>query len=194
MEKELLPLVQEKLEQHKKLCASKGLTFRVTSTYRSNQEQDKLYAQGRTAPGKVVTNAKAGYSFHNHRVAYDVVPILNGQAVYDVAVLSAIGFYGKQCGLEWGGDWKSFPDNPHFQLTLGYDLSDFIAGKVDMSKFGAKTSPQSISALPEHVRVLLQAAKDFQVKEGLLDFAGEQNLSKIKIGDKTLQALKKYQS
>lgn len=194
MEKELLPLLQQKLAQHKELCAKRGINFQVTSTYRSSEEQNKLYAQGRTEAGNIVTNAKGGQSYHNHRVAYDVVPIINGKAVWDDEYLFwAIGYFGKQCGLEWGGDFPNFKDMPHFQLTLGYSYGDFIGGNVDYAKFGGKHAVMANSALPEHARVLLQSAKDFQVKEGLLDFAGETDLAKVKIGDKTLQKLAKYQ-
>lgn len=136
MEKELLPLVQRKLQEHKDICKKHGLFFIVTSTYRSIESQNALYAQGRTKPGKIVTNAKGGQSFHNWRVAYDFVPIVNGKADWsNEALFSAIGFYGEQVGLEWGGSWKSFPDMPHMQLTLGYTFNDFINKKVDLNKF-----------------------------------------------------------
>lgn len=194
MEQELLPLVQQKLKEHKELCASRGLFFQVVSTYRSSAEQDRLYAQGRTVAGNIVTNAKGGQSFHNHRVAYDICPLVNGKLDWSAdGLFWAIGYYGKQVGLEWGGDFPNIKDLPHFQLTLGHSYSDFIAGKVDLSKFGVNSSPKSISALPEHVSKLLQSAKEFQVKEGITDFATETNLAKIKIGDRTLNALKKYQ-
>lgn len=193
MEQELLPLVQQKLKEHKELCASRGLFFQVVSTYRSVAEQDRLYSQGRTTAGNIVTNAKGGQSFHNWRVAYDICPIVNGKLDWEAEGLFwAIGYYGKQVGLEWGGDFPNIKDLPHFQLTLGYTYNDFISGKVDLSKFGVNSSPKSNSGLPEHVSKLLQSAKEFQVKEGITDFANETNLAKIKIGDRTLNALKKY--
>jgi peptidoglycan L-alanyl-D-glutamate endopeptidase CwlK len=40
--------------------------IRVTQGLRTFEEQDALYAQGRTKPGKKVTNAKAGQSIHNY--------------------------------------------------------------------------------------------------------------------------------
>lgn len=135
MEKDLLPLVQRKLKEHKELCAKHGLFFRLTSTYRSIEAQNALYAQGRTTGGTIVTNAKGGQSFHNWRVAYDVVPLLNGKAVYNESLLSAIGFYGQQVGLNWGGSWKGFKDMPHFQLDLGYTFQDFIDKKVNYKKY-----------------------------------------------------------
>jgi len=135
MEQQLLPLVQRKLIEHRNLCAKHNLFFIVTSTYRSIEDQNKIYAQGRTTPGSIVTNAKGGQSFHNWKVAYDVAPIVGGKVVWDDALLSAIGYYGQQVGLEWGGSWKGFKDNPHFQLTLGYTFQDFIDKKVDYKKY-----------------------------------------------------------
>lgn len=198
MERDLLPLVQEKLKAHRELCASHGIYFQVTSTYRSIAEQDKLYAQGRTVAGNIVTNAKGGQSFHNWRVAYDVCPVVNGKLDWNAeGIFYAIGFFGKKVGLEWGGDFPNIKDLPHFQLTLNYSYNDFITGKVDYAKFGGNPFLSSISAqpkaLPEHVANFLQSAKDFQVKEGIMDFASETNLAKVKIGDKTLKALKLYQ-
>lgn len=136
MEKELLPLLQRKLQEHRDICKKHGLYFNVTSTYRSQEAQNALYAQGRTKPGNIVTNAKGGQSFHNWRCAYDVVPVVNGKADYSQeAILSAIGYFGKQIGLEWGGDFPTIKDMPHFQITLGYTFQNFIDNKVDLKKF-----------------------------------------------------------
>jgi peptidoglycan L-alanyl-D-glutamate endopeptidase CwlK len=102
----------------------------ITCTYRSPAEQDALYAQGRTAPGPVVTNAKAGQSMHQYRLAYDCVPIVNGKALWDGAnpIWAKVGELGKAQGLEWGNDWPSFRECPHFQYTAGHPLSYFEAG------------------------------------------------------------------
>lgn len=136
MEKELLPLVQRKLKAHKDICAKHGLHFLVTCTYRSVDAQNQLYAQGRTKAGNIVTNAKGGQSFHNWRVAYDFVPTVNGKVDWNnEALFGAIGYFGQQIGLEWGGSWKGFKDMPHMQLTLGYTFQDFIDKKVDYKKF-----------------------------------------------------------
>ncbi|MFG6605291.1 M15 family metallopeptidase [Sulfitobacter sp. 1A10445] len=110
-----------------------GFPIRVTSTYRSHEEQARLYAQGRTTPGNIVTNAKPGESFHNYGVAFDVVFREQG---YDASpeMWQSLGSVGKALGLEWGGDWKN-PDRPHFSQTLGYTLKDFQSGNVDYSLF-----------------------------------------------------------
>ena len=95
---------------------AQGIDLLVTSTYRDNASQAALFAQGRTTPGKIVTNAPAGKSFHNYRCAVDVVPLVNGKAVWDDnALWQRIGAIGESCGLEWAGRWKSFREMPHFE-------------------------------------------------------------------------------
>lgn len=111
-------------------CDAAGIDIIITSTYRDNESQNALYAQGRTKPGKVVTNAKAGQSYHNYRVAFDVVPVVAGKPSWnDAGVWQKIGAIGESIGLEWAGHWKTFKEFPHFQFTGGLRLADFQAGK-----------------------------------------------------------------
>lgn len=113
------------------LCKDKGIDVILTSTYRDKESQDALYAQGRTTPGKKVTNAKGGQSMHNWRVAFDVVPVINGKAVWnDDNLWNRVGEIGESVGLEWGGRWSKFIDRPHLQFTQGLTLADFNAGKM----------------------------------------------------------------
>lgn len=102
-----------------------GIKLRVTSTLRTYAEQDKLYAQGRTTKGGIVTNAKGGQSNHNFGTALDVVPIVNGQADWKTTsdTWNKIAKVGKSLGFEWGGDWKSFVDKPHFEMTFNNSLA-----------------------------------------------------------------------
>lgn len=127
---ELLPLVKAKVEKFEELCKAANIDLLITSTYRDYESQNALYAQGRTAPGKIVTNAKAGDSWHNHRCAIDVVPLVNGKPDWDGShpVWAQIGKLGKEAGLEWAGDWKSFKEIAHFQYTGGMTLAQLKAG------------------------------------------------------------------
>lgn len=111
----------------------RGITMLVTCTFRSDEEQAKLYAQGRTAPGRIVTNAKPGKSKHNRTTpqgdpaaeAYDVVPLLHGKPVWaddpdtpenEMEIWERIGQHGVDVGLKWlGAPDSSFPEKPHFQ-------------------------------------------------------------------------------
>jgi peptidoglycan L-alanyl-D-glutamate endopeptidase CwlK len=93
-----------------------GVELLVTSTLRTFEEQAELFAQGRTKPGKIVTKAKPGESWHNFGLAFDVVPLIAGKAVWDSPRWTEIGALGKAIGLAWGGDFKSFKDLPHFEF------------------------------------------------------------------------------
>jgi len=127
---ELLPPVRERVEKFQKLCEKNRIDLLITSTFRDNESQNALYAQGRTAPGKIVTNAKAGQSWHNHRCAIDVVPLVNGKPNWDGSheVWNILGKLGKEAGLEWAGEWKTFKELAHFQYTGGLTLAQLNAG------------------------------------------------------------------
>lgn len=95
-----------------------GLDARVISGYRDPKEQAKLYAQGRTTPGKIVTNARPGYSWHNFGFAFDIGLFTPDGDYIDSndTGLQWLGPIGERLGLAWGGKWSS-PDYPHFQLS-----------------------------------------------------------------------------
>lgn len=121
---------------------------RFAYTLRTFAEQDAIYAQGRTKPGKIVSNAKGGLSMHNYGLAVDIVLIVDGkEASWDTkkdfdgdgkADWQEIVTIFKQYGWEWGGDWK-FVDAPHFQKTLGHSVRDLLAlynaKKVDANNY-----------------------------------------------------------
>lgn len=128
---DLAPPVKQRAEAFIEAAKAKGIDLLVTSTYRDHESQNALYAQGRTTPGKVVTNAKAGQSWHNHRCALDVVPLVNGKAIWnDNVVWMQIGEIGVACGLEWAGNWKTFKEFPHFQYTGGLTMAQLNAGAM----------------------------------------------------------------
>ena len=119
---------------------------RVTSAFRSIQEQAALYAKGRTAAGKIVTNAKGGYSIHNYGLAFDFCLIVDEGKYASWEYLK--DFDGdltpdwmefvnlfKQYGYEWGGDWKSFKDRPHLQKTFGKTVEQLRALPKDKQGF-----------------------------------------------------------
>ncbi len=102
--------------------ATQGTYFLVVSGLRTAAEQNALYAQGRTTPGHVVTNARAGLSMHNYGLAVDAVPYLSGSTgalnwTPHTPQYQAFVAAMKAQGLAWGGDWVTFPDQDHFQLA-----------------------------------------------------------------------------
>jgi len=126
---DLAPPAKQRAEAFIAAAKAKGIDLLVTSTYRDSESQDALYAQGRSTPGNIVTRAKAGQSWHNWRCALDVVPLVNGKAIWDdQAVWKQVGEIGKSCGLEWAGDWKTFKEFPHFQYTGGLTLAQLQQG------------------------------------------------------------------
>ncbi len=127
---ELLPVVRERAQKFITLCRQAGIDLLVTSTYRDADSQNALYAQGRTTPGKIVTKARAGQSWHNYRCALDVVPLVNGKPDWNAKseIWQTVGRLGKQAGLEWAGDWKTFKETAHFQYTGGLTLAQLQAG------------------------------------------------------------------
>lgn len=119
----------------------KGVRLRFVYTTRTNEEQNELFAQGRTKlfdkKGKrlgKVTNAKGGESIHNYHLAWDIVLLLDkdGDGKFESATYEMLDFdkdgkadwmecveYFKSIGATWGGDWR-FVDKPHFEMTFGH--------------------------------------------------------------------------
>ncbi len=106
-----------------------GIKLRITQGYRSIATQNALYAKGRTAAGKIVTNAKGGSSYHNYGLAIDVVEIRNDGTINWSPDWNDIGAIGVNNGFEWGGNWTTILDRPHFQMTFGLSIHDLQQGK-----------------------------------------------------------------
>jgi peptidoglycan LD-endopeptidase CwlK len=123
----LQPLATELIEQ----AVAQGINCKVISGFRSYDEQDKIYAQGRSKPGKIVTHAKGGQSWHNFGTAFDVGIFSKDGKKYlgESNMYALVGQIGKRLGLEWGGDWD-FVDEPHFQLKLGLSIKQLNARKI----------------------------------------------------------------
>jgi peptidoglycan L-alanyl-D-glutamate endopeptidase CwlK len=132
---DLHPTVRALARAHLAACEAAGIDLIITSTLRDNESQTALYNQGRYGnPGRIVTNARAGQSWHNWGLAYDVVPLRAGKPVWgttgeDLELWERVGELGKACGLEWAGDWANFKEYPHFQYTAGLTLADMNAGR-----------------------------------------------------------------
>ena len=101
----------------KTIAAKTGHDVKVISGTRSYMEQDALYAKGRTIPNtSIVTRAKAGFSLHNFGISADI-GIFKGKEYFgEHPLYHELGTLGKSLGMEWGGDWKSIVDEPHYQL------------------------------------------------------------------------------
>jgi hypothetical protein len=65
---------------------------------------------------RIVTNARGGFSNHNFGIAFDVGVFEGASYLGESPKYKAVGALGMDLGLEWGGNWKTFVDEPHFQL------------------------------------------------------------------------------
>lgn len=124
----LHPLVRDEVTAIIKDCdlaLTGNAKIRVTQSLRSFKEQDELYAIGRTKSGKKVTNAKAGQSIHNYGLAVDICLMIDGKTTsWDTAKdwdndqvadwYECVKIFAKY-GWDWGGNWKTFKDLPHFE-------------------------------------------------------------------------------
>ncbi|MDQ6422699.1 M15 family metallopeptidase [Paenibacillus sp. LHD-117] len=135
---ELHPIVMEKtdllIEEAKRL----GISVVITDDFRSHEDQNALYEQGRTQKGPIVTQVRGGGSYHNYGLAIDfALRTKGGRIVWDMEhdgnrngkpdwleVVDA----AKKLGFSWGGDWKSFKDYPHLQMDFGYSISELRRG------------------------------------------------------------------
>jgi peptidoglycan L-alanyl-D-glutamate endopeptidase CwlK len=135
--KTLIPAAQKKAREFMKAASEFALTCRIISGTRTYAEQDELYKIGRTVQKDhaTVTGAKGGQSNHNFGIAWDV-GIFDGKTYYEggknkkqekaYVDLSKIT-KAKLTGVEWGGDWKTRVDRPHYQLVTNKSESEIRA-------------------------------------------------------------------
>ncbi|MCX6780678.1 MAG: M15 family metallopeptidase, partial [Candidatus Magasanikbacteria bacterium] len=118
LDPEFQPQVQELIILGRAL----GVILLIKSGYRSSEEQDRAYAEGRTTPGTITTEVPGGSSWHNHGRAVDLIIIDPNTGVRmfgdeEVAVLKDLAEKMKMQNSDvvWGGDWTSLKDYPHFE-------------------------------------------------------------------------------
>ncbi len=135
----LHPVVEQRANELVEKAAAKGIRIIITDGFRSIEEQDELYAQGRTKPGKIVTNRKGGESYHNYGLAVDfAIKLSSGRVLWDLKYDGnkngrpdwfEVAELAKELGFTWGGDWEEFTDYPHLQIEFGLTIEDLQNGK-----------------------------------------------------------------
>ncbi|MGG0655737.1 M15 family metallopeptidase [Rummeliibacillus pycnus] len=140
------PIVNEKKDTLIKLAEKQKIDVVITEGLRSFAKQDELYQQGRTTKGNIVTNTRAGESYHNYGLAFDYA-LLNasGKIIWDTTYDGngngrsdwfEVADIGKQLGFDWGGDWIGFKDYPHLEMKFGLS--------IDMLKNGYRLNDEEI--------------------------------------------------
>lgn len=126
------------------------IAVRIVQGLRTIEQQNALYAQGRTKPGKIVTNARGGSSYHNYGLAMDFAILVDEDKDGDFDILSwdikkdndkdgiadwleVVNVFEK-AGWQWGGKWSSIKDFPHLQKTFGYTWRELL-GKYHAKDF-----------------------------------------------------------
>ena len=125
---------QQFIDAAKKWAKAKRLDLDVHMALRTWEVQAGLYAIGRTKElgRKPVTRAKPGRSYHNYGLAIDIVfdGDISKQGIQwswdDKYPWKELGELGKTFGLEWAGDWKSFTEMPHFQMTFDVPVTKLL--------------------------------------------------------------------
>ncbi|MFJ7928937.1 peptidoglycan-binding protein [Peribacillus sp. NPDC096448] len=142
MGKGMNPVVKASALEMVERAYNEGITVQISAGYRSMEEQANLYGQGRVysynginysnLAKPIVTNAKPGQSYHNYGLAIDffIVSDDGRRAIWKVdSKWQRVSAIGKALGFKWGGDWSSFKDYPHLEMTGGLSYKQLQSGK-----------------------------------------------------------------
>lgn len=117
---ELLPTAQTACKLLFQECYKAGIrNVFITETYRSQERQNYLYAQGRTRPGAIVTWTLS--SKHKSRLAWDIA-VGPPNILYDASILNKVGAIARKLNIIWGGDWAGSIDRVHFEINSTWKM------------------------------------------------------------------------
>lgn len=163
------PKIREEIKEIYIKCLNVGVRIIITEALRSIAYQNCLYAQGRETPAQVnarrkaigldaisladaktkVTNAKGGTSWHNYGLAVDFALYLDAKKVVwnekidhdkdGIRDWAEVVKIFKEHGYEWGGDFKTIYDAPHFQKRFGLSIAT-AAARIAKSTTGYVTT------------------------------------------------------
>jgi hypothetical protein len=122
----LHPFFRDQVRELIVRCKAKGVELAIVETYRTHAKQNEYRSMGRK-----YTNSTGGKSKHQYGLAVDVVPVVNGMAVWDNVLLwKKVGLIGEKLGLRWGGRWKKPYDPGHFEWTGGLSSTHLSSGQA----------------------------------------------------------------
>jgi|TARA_Y100000310_G_scaffold84459_1_gene81313 peptidoglycan L-alanyl-D-glutamate endopeptidase CwlK len=151
----LLPQLQPVFRELLWRCAIANVYVRVVCGYRSEEEQANKYAQGRTIPGNIVTNAKAGWSFHQYKCAMDIVPLIRINTLrylvpwQEKAMFAQIAYLASELGIEQPIAW----DLGHLQYDGGNTIEEAKDGNIIKEpNFEAVALPKELARARERLQ------------------------------------------
>ena len=181
--KELTENAQKACRLFLEECKKQGLNVLVTETYRSQERQNELYAQGRTASGKKVTWTR--HSRHTSRRAWDICQNIKGQEYSNTTFFRRCGEIAKSLGVIWGGDWST-PDMPHFEIPENWSYEgdmpmteterikfNMLVEQVDKLTREKERVYHYTKELPDYARPIIQKLLD----KGIYAGASESDLN-----------------
>ncbi len=141
----LHPKVRDEIKQLIEKAESKfptTIAIRIVQGLRTIEEQNALYAQGRTTPGDIVTRARGGSSYHNYGLAIDFAILYDkdNNGTYETLSWDLLKDFDRDgesdwkevvnvfvaAGYTWGGNWVTMKDNPHFEKTFGVNWRTYL--------------------------------------------------------------------
>ncbi|MGX9805962.1 M15 family metallopeptidase [Exiguobacterium acetylicum] len=180
----LSPEVAKRTREVIREMHTQGIYVGVAQGYRSIAEQNRLYAQGRTTEGPIVTNARGGQSNHNRGIAVDLFQysrdgtqaLFQNDQAFQIIVAAM-----KRRGFSWGGDWKSFKDYPHFELLKASKRTTKESAIVPypgrpLYQGAANMNPRDIERIQRAVKATItrrfdtettQKVRAYQTRQGL---------------------------
>lgn len=122
----LLPTVRQMCYHFLQECQTYRIDIIVVSTFRDVEAQRRAWRAG-------LSQWPPGWSWHNHRAAFDILPVVFGKPIGDrtpgeIEIWDQVGECGRIAGLEWGGDWTVKREREHFQYTYGRSIQDISKG------------------------------------------------------------------
>lgn len=134
----LHPVVQEKSDELVQRASEQNIQIVITDGFRSFEEQDEIYAQGRTREGNIVSYAQGGESYHNYGLAIDFALQTEDDVIWDLEYdgngngesdWMEVVDIAKELGFTWGGDFRGFKDYPHFEMRFGLSIRELKRGE-----------------------------------------------------------------
>lgn len=166
----LHPAMQIKVRQLLERLREVGENVLITDARRTSEEQDELYAQGRTKPGMIVTHVDDSNSFHTHGLAIDIVPVgplgvpLDKRHWLEWTALHRYENIAREAQaivLTWGYKEWGF-DRPHFHYTQGLTIEELKDGKQPSE---ARAKREYLSDLRRRLSIIGRALESPVVTE-----------------------------